>query len=204
MLKQNLQVGCLLTVSLLAIGAVAESNQAGPSAAKRKSTTAREVDVPKQAVAVLLATQGNKTSGVITLEQRAEGVHLSGTVHGLEPGKHGFHIHEYGDLRSPDGKSAGGHFNPAGVKHGSPDDREHHVGDLGNITAQSSGTAKVDIVAKGMKLHFVIGRSIVVHSGEDDLKSQPSGDAGSRVAVGVIGFAGPMKEKSTRRNKGIR
>jgi Cu-Zn family superoxide dismutase len=80
-----------------------------------------------------------------------------------------------------------------GVRHCGPADRSRHAGDLGNITANSQGEAQVDKLAKGLELHFVIGRSIVVHAGEDDLKSQPSGNAGDRVALGVIGFAGPTK-----------
>ncbi|MEZ6133181.1 MAG: superoxide dismutase family protein [Planctomycetaceae bacterium] len=148
-----------------------------------------QVDVPKEAVAVLLATKGNDTSGTLMLTQQDDYVHVKGSVHGLTPGEHGFHIHEFGDLRDPSGKSAGGHFNPHGTKHGGPEDKERHPGDLGNITADANGMAKVDKKAKGLKLHFVLGRSFVVHAGKDDLKSQPSGDAGARVAVGVIGFA---------------
>jgi Cu-Zn family superoxide dismutase len=145
--------------------------------------------VPQEGVAVLTPTRGQKAQGVLLLKQTDQGVQVTGKVSGLEPGEHGFHIHEFGDLRDPEGKSAGGHFNPDGHKHGGPDDAEHHAGDLGNITANSSGVAEVETLAKGLKLHFVIGRAMVVHGKADDLKSQPAGDAGPRVAVGVIGFA---------------
>jgi superoxide dismutase, Cu-Zn family len=145
--------------------------------------------VPQEGVAVLTPTKGQQAQGVLLLKQTNDGVQVTGKVSGLEPGEHGFHIHEFGDLRDPEGKSAGGHFNPDGHKHGGPEDAERHAGDLGNITADAQGVAQVKTLAKGLKLHFVIGRAMVVHGKADDLKSQPSGDAGPRVAVGVIGFA---------------
>lgn len=156
---------------------------------------ATKIAIPDDGITILRATEGNDVHGEIHLTQTTDGVRLRGIIRGLTPGKHGFHIHEYGDLRASDGTSAGGHFSPQGHQHGSPKDKEHHVGDLGNINANSQGIADVDILAEDLKLHFVIGRSIVVHGGADDLKSQPSGDAGPRVALGVIGFAEPKSEE---------
>jgi Cu-Zn family superoxide dismutase len=185
-MANHVWTGCTIMLSIvgLAVG-VAEKQKA------RK--TAKNIPIPKEGVAVLHATKGHQVRGTIRFEQTRQGVRIRGRVQGLKPGKHGFHIHEFGDLRSADGKSAGEHFNPMGVRHGGPADRSRHAGDLGNITANSQGEAQVDKLAKGLELHFVIGRSIVVHAGEDDLKSQPSGNAGDRVALGVIGFAGPTK-----------
>ncbi len=151
-----------------------------------------EVSLPTFGKAELVATQGHDVTGEITLQQRNDGLHLTGEIHNLQPGLHGFHIHQYGDLSDPTGKAAGGHFNPTGVDHGGPDAATHHAGDLGNVEADDNGVAHVDIIAPWLKLHYVIGRSFVVHGGEDDLTSQPSGDAGPRVAVGVIGIANPM------------
>lgn len=153
--------------------------------------------MPTDAVVVLKATKDSKVRGRLALKQMKDGVKVTGRVSGLTPGEHGFHIHEFGDLSAVDGTAAGGHFNPDGHDHGSPGDEKHHAGDLGNITADDEGVAKIDILQKGLMLHFVIGRSIVVHAGKDDLKSQPAGDAGPRVAVGVIGITQPkvpMKE----------
>ena len=146
------------------------------------------VDVPTKAVAVLASTSGSDTRGIIMFEQKDDYVHVTGKVINLEPGKHGFHIHQFGDLTKADGTSAGGHYDPEGHDHGAPG-KSSHAGDLGNITAKDDGTAMVDIKAKDLKLHLILGRAVVVHGGEDDLKSQPSGAAGPRVGVGVIGIA---------------
>ena len=145
--------------------------------------------VPTEAVAVLSPTKGNDVRGLVLMKQMGDSLKIVGKVTGLTPGKHGFHIHEFGDLRDPEGKSAGDHYNPDGAKHGAPHDEERHAGDLGNITANEDGVATIELDVKGLKLHFIVGRSLVVHGEEDDLQSQPSGDSGPRVALGVIGFA---------------
>lgn len=148
----------------------------------------------KNGIAVLLPTKDYKATGVLKLTQTKEGVKITGEITGLEPGMHGFHIHEFGDVSDPTGAAAGGHFNPTGMKHGGPEDEERHEGDLGNIEADASGVAKVDVLAHELKLRAVLGRSFVVHAKADDLKSQPAGDAGPRAAVGIIGVAqGKMK-----------
>ena len=117
---------------------------------------------------------------------------IKGTITGLEPGLHGFHIHEFGDM-SDGCKSMGAHYNPDGVDHG--DINEGHVGDLGNITADESGIAKFTIEAKRVDIigeRSVVGRGIVVHSDKDDLgrggdaESLKTGNAGDRLACGVI------------------
>jgi len=146
------------------------------------------------AVAVLEPTQGNSVSGVIHFDQEGDAVHIHGDIKGLAANStHGFHIHEFGDDSSADGLSAGGHFNPEGHQHGGPMDQMHHAGDLGNIAADASGTAHVDLTVNdisiaGMK-DPIIGRGVVIHRDPDDLKSQPVGNAGPRIAVGVIGIA---------------
>ncbi|MFP6649609.1 MAG: superoxide dismutase family protein [Pirellulaceae bacterium] len=150
---------------------------------------------PNGAACRIRATKGNKVFGTLTFKQHDGWIHITGRVRGLEEGKHGFHIHQFGDLRAADGSSAGGHYNPDGHDHGGPDDEKHHAGDLGNITANAEGLAMVNIKAKELKVISILGRSIVVHGGVDDLKSQPSGAAGPRVGVGVIGIAGPPAKK---------
>lgn len=147
---------------------------------------------PQKAIAVLHPTEGNDVTGTVTFTQTDDGVKIEAHVNGLTEGKHGFHIHEFGDISAPDGTSAGGHFNPEGHEHGAPSDEKRHVGDLGNLEAGSGGHAMYERVDKVIALHgehSIIGRAVVVHAGTDDLKTQPTGDAGGRVALGVIGVA---------------
>ena len=150
-----------------------------------------EMDLPQKGVCILVSRSDSKVNGNLVFMQKGKDIQLRGQVRKLTPGKHGFHIHQFGDLRGKDGKAAGGHYNPEGTEHCGPNDKHSHVGDLGNIEADDKGVAKVDITIPDTQLHFLLGRSMVVHAEADDLKSQPSGDAGGRVAVGVIGIANP-------------
>lgn len=158
------------------------------------ATVARADDSVTRAVAKLEPTEGSKVSGVIMFEKTGEGVHVTGKIEGLTPGKHGFHIHEFGDITSADGKAAGGHFNPSGAPHAGMDAEMRHEGDMGNVEADADGVANVDVTNPMLSFegkNSILGRGLVVHAGTDDLKSQPSGDAGARAAVAVIGVAGP-------------
>jgi superoxide dismutase, Cu-Zn family len=153
-----------------------------------------------KAIAVLHATKsGGEAHGEVTFTKVEGGVRVVGEIRGLTPGEHGFHIHEFGDVSSPDAMSAGGHFNPDKAEHSGPHADKRHVGDLGNIKAGEDGVAKVMVKDKMLSLsgpHSIVGRSVIVHAKADDLKSQPSGDAGGRVACGVVGIAkaGAMKK----------
>ena len=140
--------------------------------------------------------------GVIKFKQRAgKSTIIKGIIRGLTPGKHGFHIHEFGDL-SNGCESAGAHYNPDGVEHGSLE--QGHVGDLGNIIADKSGTARFQIKANRVTLSEVVGRAIVIHADEDDLgrggdeESLKTGNAGDRVGCGVIRLREVIEEKYTR------
>lgn len=149
---------------------------------------------PVKAVAVVHGFGSSHIRGVIHFTATAGGVVVRGEISGLTPGKHGFHIHEFGDSSSGEAKCAGGHFNPDKKKHGGPDSAERHVGDLGNITADASGKATIQMTDKLLALsgpHSIIGRAVIIHAKADDLKSQPSGDAGARVAAGTVGIANP-------------
>jgi Cu-Zn family superoxide dismutase len=159
-----------------------------------QSASAGEAGAAKinKAVAVLHPTQGNNVTGTVTFTRTQNGIEVIGDVMGLSPGKHGFHIHQFGDCTAPDGTSAGGHFNPENQPHAGPDQAKRHVGDLGNIAADSSGNARYARTDSHLKFDgrdSIIGRAVIVHAGEDDLMSQPSGNAGPRVACGVIGIA---------------
>lgn len=151
-----------------------------------------KAEAVNEAVVVIAPTKasGGNTSGVIVLKQEKGYVHVTGEVSGLKPGKHGFHIHLFGDLRAADATSLGGHYNPHGEEHGAPGTgHKHHEGDLGNIEANADGIAKVDAKADHAELSHLLGRSLVIHADADDLKSQPAGNAGPRIGVGVIGIA---------------
>ncbi len=146
-----------------------------------------------KAIAVLHATKsGGEAHGEVTFTKTEGGIHVEGEVSGLAPGEHGFHIHEFGDVHSPDGMSTGGHFNPDKVDHAGLHADKKHVGDLGNIKANEKGVAKIDLVDKTLSFsgpHSIIGRGLIVHEKADDLKTQPTGNAGGRVASAVIGVA---------------
>jgi Cu-Zn family superoxide dismutase len=143
-----------------------------------------------KAQANLASTKGNTATGTVQFAQSGDKLTVSGKVTGLTPGKHGFHVHEKGDCKSDDGMSAGGHFNPDNKPHGGPDSAERHAGDLGNITADESGVAKFSIETTGITVepgpNSIIGKGVIVHKDPDDLKSQPAGNAGARVACGVV------------------
>ena len=145
-----------------------------------------------KAIAVMHPTEGNAVQGIVAFTKVEGGLKIVADIEGLAPGKHGFHIHEFGDCSRLDGKSAGGHFNPEGKPHAGPEAAERHVGDLGNLEAGEDGTAhyeRVDTVIAFSGAHSIIGRGIIIHAGEDDLTTQPTGAAGARVACGVIGIA---------------
>jgi Cu-Zn family superoxide dismutase len=149
---------------------------------------------PTKAIAVLHSTSGSSVTGTVTFTASGDSVKVVADISGLTPGKHGFHIHEFGDCSSTDGKSAGGHFNPTNHQHGAPDAADRHEGDLGNIEADASGKVHLDITDKVLKMtgsESIIGHAVIVHEKADDLKTQPTGDAGGRLACGVIGIAKP-------------
>ena len=137
-----------------------------------------------KAVATIHPTKGNTASGNLTFTRQRNGLHIVAKFHGLKPGKHGIHIHEYGDCSCPDALCAGSHFNPTNMPHGAPNQINSHVGDLGNIIADEHGNAAYEHIDKLAKLngpHSIIGRSVIIHMQEDDYITQPTGNAGVRV-----------------------
>lgn len=160
---------------------------------KNEDAAAAAVSAPtiENAVVILTPAKGEKVNGTINFTQEANGVKVTGEFEGLKPrGRHGIHIHEMGDCSDPKFESAGGHFNPTGAAHGGPDSAEKHVGDFGNLKADGRGRAKLELTLEGLTLGDpamgLVGRSVVVHQKPDDLKSQPSGNSGDRIACGRI------------------
>jgi len=143
------------------------------------------------AVAKLAPTKGNATAGVVTFAQRGDGkVEVTANVTGLAPNReHGFHVHEKGDCSSGDGMSAGGHFNPDGKPHG-PQGAPHHAGDMPSLKADGAGNASAKFVLDGVTVapgpNSVVGRGLIVHKDPDDYTTQPTGNAGARLACAVI------------------
>ncbi len=134
-------------------------------------------------------------SGVVTFEENGDTTTITANFTGLKPGKHGFHIHEFGNLTNYC-QTAGGHYNPHKKTHGGSEDENRHVGDLGNVVADENGKAEYVIHDKQVRVtgeFSIVGRSCVVHADEDDLgkgghdDSLTTGHAGARVACGVIG-----------------
>ena len=142
------------------------------------------------AVAVVRPASGSQVRGEVKFTQVGSRVRVTAEITGLSPGAHGFHIHEKGDCSAADGMSTGGHFNPQSKKHGAPNTPDRHAGDLGNLTADQSGkatlTMMVDGISIGKGMDGVIGRGLIVHANADDLKTDPTGNAGGRYGCGVI------------------
>ncbi len=141
------------------------------------------------AMAVLRNAEG-KTVGTAKFEQMEGGVMLIAEVMSVErDGPHGFHVHEVGECLPPDFKAAGGHFNPMGTPHACPPSPERHAGDFGNIEiADGAGRLEIpsELVTVSPGETSVVGKAVILHAGTDDCVGQPTGDAGSRLACGVI------------------
>jgi Cu-Zn family superoxide dismutase len=147
----------------------------------------------KQAVAVLNPTAGSKCRGEVRFTQEGDSVKVVATIEGLTPGqKHAMHIHQFGDTTGADGMTTGGHYNPEGHQHGLPTAEQRHAGDLGNVEADKDGKARYEITVKNISVagtkNPIIGRGVIVHAKIDD-GGQPVGNAGGRIASGVIGVA---------------
>ena len=148
----------------------------------------------QQAIATITAKSSSNVNGTVTFTEKDGKIMMSAKINGLTPGTHAIHIHENGDCSSDDGKSTGGHWNPTFEPHGAWGAKEgFHRGDIGNFTADAEGNATVHFMTDLWSLGGedpttnIIGKAVIVHQGEDDLVSQPSGAAGARVScTGII------------------
>ncbi len=143
----------------------------------------------EMARAMVKDAQG-KDVGEITFEQTAQGILVKGTLTNLPPGQHAFHIHETGKCEAPEFKTAGAHFNPSKKAHGIMSAKGHHAGDLPNLYVGQDGRVQFDTFARSdLKLKSMFdkdGSAVVVHTKEDDYHTDPTGDAGGRIACGVV------------------
>jgi len=144
-----------------------------------------------KASATLESRSGSTATGKVTFTEHAGKVMMKVSVKGLTPGQHAIHLHEKGDCSAPDAASAGGHWNPTSENHGKWGQAPFHHGDIGNLVADAKGKAELTIetdlwtIGDG-KPSDVLGHAVVVHATLDDFTTQPSGNAGGRVACGVI------------------
>lgn len=195
-MSSRLLVPAVLAAALAACGGsndgdnvAAEADRAGESAVQMPASDA---PVAAGAAAMLEPTEGNQTRGELRFAAVGDRIEVTGTISGL-PGNstHGFHVHETGDCSAPDATSAGGHFNPASTDHGRVGQGEHHAGDSDNITADADGNATVQGWLEGATVGDgaatdIVGKAVIVHADEDDYATQPTGNAGDRLACGVI------------------
>jgi len=150
-------------------------------------------DSAQTAKAAMINTKGEKVGNATLTQVQGGGVRISLAASHLPPGQHALHIHAVGKCDPPDFKSAGPHFNPDNKKHGSQNPEGHHAGDLNNFDVGADGTAKVDMLTKdvtvgegGNSLFHPEGTALVIHASPDDYKTDPAGNAGARIACGVI------------------
>jgi Cu-Zn family superoxide dismutase len=146
------------------------------------------------AIAVIRPVDNNSISGLVSFIEEDRGIRIVANVNGLSPGKHGFHLHTFGDCTNLNDGSAGEIFNPLNKNHGGPDKREHKLGDFANLVADTSGHAHLEWIDIDLDLDgplSIIGRSILIHENEDDYLSQPDGNSGPVIAYAVIGIDNP-------------
>ncbi|MGZ3744620.1 MAG: superoxide dismutase family protein [Pseudobdellovibrionaceae bacterium] len=161
-----------------------DEHQAHPPTAKPV-----EDQGPFSAQATIKPAKKQKAKGLVHFTQTDDKVKVEAMLEGLKPGPHGFHIHEKGDCSAPDFSSAGGHFNPTHKAHGGLEAAEKHSGDMGNIIADAKGKAKLTLELSGVTIggpEGILGKALIIHENADDLKTQPTGNAGGRIGCGVI------------------
>lgn len=185
----------LLVASVIALSACSSSaptKSTAPAAATSTPAAPAAQSTAKSATVNLASASGSLVSGKLTIVPMGNGVHLTGEIGGLSPGStHAIHIHEKGDCSAADASSAGGHFNPSAQPHGKVGSGAHHGGDMDNLVANAEGVAQVNTHAEGVTLgggaaNDVAGKAVIVHAAADDYRTQPTGNAGGRVACGVI------------------
>ena len=183
----------LVPLTVLAFIVGCESSSNAQDSEKKEAQGGHKMAVAKIEPSKASATQpaNGQPKGEIMFHQMGDKVHITGEISGLKPNsKHAIHIHEKGDMSAPDLMSTGGHYNPDKHQHGGPTTSPVHAGDLGNLTADDKGNAKMDLtvddISLGGEKNNVVGLPVIIHAKEDDFKSQPSGNAGGRIGGGII------------------
>jgi Cu-Zn family superoxide dismutase len=163
------------------------------SVTNTESVDSSRAEATDKITVLLDSKSGSTAKGNVVFRQRSNTVSMTAVFSGLEEGEHAVHLHEKSDCSSDDGSSAGGHWNPTAQPHGEwGDEAGYHKGDIGNFTVNANGTGTITFVTDEWCIGCsddakdIIGKSVIVHQGTDDFKSQPSGAAGSRVSCGGI------------------
>jgi superoxide dismutase, Cu-Zn family len=183
----------LLSAGLACVITLAACRQESEPVAYDETTAepaATAAPTPTEEVAAAQLSGPGGITGVVNFTQMDDGAHMVARVEGAAPGSHGFHLHETGVCDPPDFTSAGDHFNPAGMPHGGPQADQRHAGDFGNLEVGEDGTGNLDLHVAGVTVtegpNSVVGKAVVLHQDPDDLTTQPTGNAGARVACGVV------------------
>jgi Cu-Zn family superoxide dismutase len=184
------------TLAVAIVATLAACSTTPPTTAAPPPPSVPRADGPAVSTAsgatiVLAPASGSLVSGKLSAAPITGGVRITGEIGGLTRNSgHAIHIHEKGDCSAADATSAGSHFNPAQQPHGRAGSGPHHGGDMDNIVADGNGVAHVDVRALGVTLGGgatdIGGRAIIVHAAPDDYATQPTGNAGARLACGVI------------------
>ena len=176
----------MTTSNLIAILLIFLSSSAWSFAFSNRRAAATEFT----ARTLLQPKSGSSVQGSVGITSQGNKLILDVQAHGVQPGLHGFHIHEHGSCSPEDASHAGEHFNPHNKKHGGPEQSERHVGDLGNVLAELNGAISQRIIVNkpdGLKSwSVIINKAVVLHKSRDTFNLQPSGEAGTKIACGVI------------------
>jgi len=196
----RLKISLLLSILMVLFVFAACKPAEEPSAEAPSSTppSAAPTAGPSATATLQGSPEDTDFSGTVTFHQDGSGVHVVAELAGVDKaGKHGFHVHETGECsHGTDGKhftSAGGHFNPTNSEHACPPTEPRHAGDLGNVEVGANGSGRMEMSTTGLSLsgpNSVVGKAILLHAGEDDCKTQPTGNSGDRIACGVVTMGG--------------
>jgi Cu-Zn family superoxide dismutase len=182
----------VLVLAVVIVGCSRQAEDPGDQTATPATGEPKEASQPRTASAVLEAKSDSSLTGTAVFTEKEGFITLTVELQNTAPGVHALHIHEVGDCSAADGTSAGGHWNPTAEDHGKWGTPPHHLGDLGNLTVSEDGTGLLELVSMGWSMgtgeaNDIVGKAVVVHAGQDDFTSQPTGAAGGRIGCGVIG-----------------
>ncbi len=186
-------LGAIALAACMAAEEHASETPPAPAAEERSPEAA--LAPAASATATLTGKADSGVTGTVSFSAMAPGVHIEARVEGAPPGVHGFHLHETGDCSAADFSSAGAHFNPSAVEHGGPEYAVHHAGDLGNLEVGADGVGTLSLHSTDLAIaegpNAVVGRAVVLHENPDDFTTQPTGNAGGRLACGVVTATAP-------------